>query len=57
MLVVGINDYLDASLKLSYAVPDAKALAAALKEAGQGHYEEVIVTHVLDRRRHRRQAR
>ncbi len=48
VLVVGINDYLDASLKLTYAVPDAKALAAALKDAGQGHYEEVIVTHVLD---------
>jgi hypothetical protein len=48
VLVVGINDYLDATLKLTYAVPDAKSLAAALKEAGQGHYEDVIVTHVLD---------
>ena len=37
------------ALKLTYAVPDAKTLAAALKEAGQGHYEDVIVTHVLDR--------
>ena len=49
VLVVGINDYLDAGLKLTYAVPDAKTLAAALKDAGQGHYEDVIVTHVLDR--------
>ena len=49
VLVVGINDYLDASLKLTYAVPDAKTLAAALKQAGQGHYEDVIVTNVLDR--------
>lgn len=49
VLAVGINDYLDAALRLRYAVPDAKTLAAALKEAGQGHYEDVIVTHVLDR--------
>ena len=52
MLVVGINDYLDGSLKLSYAVPDAKTLADALKAAGQGHYEEVIITYVLDRDAH-----
>ena len=49
VLVVGINDYLDASLKLTYAVPDAKSLASALKDAGRGHYEDVIVTHALDR--------
>lgn len=49
VLVVGINNYLDAALKLTYAVPDAKALAAALKQAGQGYYEDVIITHVLDR--------
>ena len=48
VLVVGINDYLDAALKLRYAVSDAETLAAALKEAGRGHYEDVIVTHVLD---------
>lgn len=48
VLVVGINDYLDATLKLTYAVPDAKTLAEALKQAGQGYYEDVIVTHVLD---------
>ena len=49
VLVVGINDYLDASLKLTYAVPDAKTLAAALTRAGKGHYEDVIVTYALDR--------
>jgi uncharacterized caspase-like protein len=49
VLVVGINNYLDATLKLTYAVPDAKTLAAALEKAGQGHYEDVIVTQVLDR--------
>ncbi|MBO0756895.1 MAG: caspase family protein, partial [Bradyrhizobiaceae bacterium] len=49
VLVVGINDYLDSALKLTYAVPDATALASALKEAGQNYYEDVIVTQVLDR--------
>jgi WD40 repeat protein len=49
VLAVGINDYLDGNLKLTYAVPDASTLAAAFKQAGQGHYEEVIVTRVLDR--------
>ena len=57
VLVVGINDYLDASLKLTYAVPDAKSARRRPEEAGQGHYEDVIVSHVLDRRCHGRQAR
>jgi WD40 repeat protein/uncharacterized caspase-like protein len=48
LLTVGINDYLDAALRLKYAVPDAKALAAAFSEAGGGHYESVLVTNVLD---------
>ncbi len=48
LLTVGINDYLDAALRLKYAVPDAKALAAALSEAGRGHYESVVVTNALD---------
>jgi WD40 repeat protein len=49
VLSVGINDYLDSGLKLTYAVPDADALAAAFKRAGEGQYEDVIVTHVFDR--------
>ena len=48
MLAVGLNDYADAELKLSYAVPDAKALAEALGEAGKGLYEDVEVTLVQD---------
>ena len=48
VLTVGINDYLDGALKLTYAVPDAKTLAAALTQAGGGHYESVHVTSVLD---------
>src|SRR5262249_49187160 len=47
VLAVGINDYLDSGLKLTYAVPDADTLAAAFKRAGEGQYEEVIVTHVF----------
>ena len=36
VLVVGVNDYLDRDLKLTYAVPDADALASGLPgEAGQ----------------------
>jgi WD40 repeat protein len=48
VLAVGINDYWDGKLKLTYAVADAKSLASALKEAGMGLYEGVIVTEVLD---------
>ena len=49
VVVVGINAYLDASLELTYSVPDAKSIAAAFKEAGQGQYEDVSITQVLDR--------
>jgi uncharacterized caspase-like protein len=48
LLAVGINDYLDSALRLKFAVPDAKALAAAFSEAGRGHYESVLVTDALD---------
>jgi hypothetical protein len=47
-LVVGINAYLDAALKLNYAVPDARAIAAALELAGKDHYAEVNVRLALD---------
>ena len=49
VMVVGINDYLDGALKLTYAVPDATTLAKALETAGQNYYQDVIVTKVLDR--------
>jgi hypothetical protein len=48
VLAVGINDYLDAELKLTYAAPDARTLADAIKQAGQGFYEDVVVTQILD---------
>jgi WD40 repeat protein len=48
VLAVGINEYWDGKLKLKYAVPDAKSLGLALREAGGGLYEDVIVTEVFD---------
>ena len=43
-----MNDYFDSRLALSYAVSDARALGAALTRAGQGLYETVNVTYLLD---------
>ena len=48
VLAVGLNDYAEAKFKLAYAVPDAKALAKALTDAGKGVYESVEVTLVQD---------
>ena len=48
VLAAGVNDYFDSRLALSYAVPDARALGAALTKAGRGLYEAVNVTYLLD---------
>jgi hypothetical protein len=48
VLAVGINDYWDGELKLTFVVPDAESLASPLKQAGKRLYEDVIVTEVLD---------
>ncbi|MCK1389020.1 caspase family protein [Bradyrhizobium sp. 21] len=48
VLAVGVNDYYDSRLNLSYAVPDARALGDALKQAGGSLYESVEVISVLD---------
>lgn len=48
VLAVGVNDYYDSRLKLSYAVPDAKSLGEAMKQAGGSLYQSVDVTSVLD---------
>jgi hypothetical protein len=48
VLAVGVNDYWDSRLKLSFAVPDAKALAEAMTKAAGGLYQSVEVTQVLD---------
>ena len=48
VLAIGINDYWDGTLRLNFAVPDAKALADGLRQAGEGIYEKVEVRPVLD---------
>lgn len=48
VLAVAVNDYWDSRLKLSYAVPDATALADAFRKTGSGLYASVEVTTVLD---------
>jgi uncharacterized caspase-like protein len=50
VLAIGVNDYWDSRLKLAYAVPDARALGAALATAGAGLYGEgkVKVTTLTD---------
>jgi uncharacterized caspase-like protein len=50
VIAVGINAYNDPVFpKLSYAVDDAKGFGAAVRAAGQGLYDTVDVTYVLDR--------
>jgi WD40 repeat protein len=48
VMAVGVNDYYDGRLKLSYAVPDATAIAEGFRKAGTGLYANVDVTTVLD---------
>jgi WD40 repeat protein len=48
LVAVAINDYWDGKLKLTYAVPDANSVSAALVLAGKDLFEEVVVTLVLD---------
>ncbi len=49
VMAVGVNDYYDSRLRLSYAVPDATAIAEGFHKAGTGLYAAVDVTTVLDR--------
>jgi WD40 repeat protein len=48
VLAVGVNDYYDSGLRLTYAMPDAAALADGFRKAGAGLYAGVEVTKVLD---------
>jgi WD40 repeat protein len=48
VMAVGVNDYYDSRLRLSYAVPDATAIAEGFRKAGTGLYAAVDVTTVLD---------
>src|SRR5262249_10866061 len=48
-IVFGLNDYTGTGLpSLHYALPDAKVIGAALKEAGKNLYDSVEVTYLLD---------
>jgi hypothetical protein len=49
VMAVGVNDYYDGRLKLSYAVPDATAIAEGFRKAGNGLYANVDVRTVLDK--------
>lgn len=49
VVAVGVNDYYDSRLRLSYAVPDATAIAEGFRKAGSGLYANVDVTTVLDK--------
>jgi WD40 repeat protein len=48
VLAIGVNDYYDGRLKLNFAVPDARSVAASFEKAGTGLYESVITVTVLD---------
>jgi hypothetical protein len=48
VLAVGVNDYWDSRLRLTYAVPDAKAMTDALRRATGDLYQGVDVIEVLD---------
>ena len=48
VLAVGINDYYEGRLKLTYAVPDASALSDALMKAGKNLFADVRARTVLD---------
>jgi WD40 repeat protein len=48
VLSVGVNKYWDGRMWLTYAVPDARAIADALKQAGRSLYRAVEVNEVLD---------
>jgi uncharacterized caspase-like protein len=48
MLVVGINRYRDKALQLNYAVPDGKALIAAVRQAATPLFRELQVIEVFD---------
>jgi len=48
VLAVGVNQYRDRALQLKYAVPDATALAEALRKGGGGVFTGVTITTVAD---------
>lgn len=48
VLAVGINDYWDSRLRLTYAVPDARAIAASFGKAGEELFDAIHVRTIED---------
>lgn len=48
VLAVGVNDYWDSALRLSFAASDARSMGDGLKQAGSKLYERVVIRTVLD---------
>lgn len=48
VLAVGISNYRDVALKLSFAHSDADEMAKALKQRGKGLFKEIYVTSLLN---------
>jgi WD40 repeat protein len=48
VLTVGVNDYWDSRLQLTYAKPDADAVATAFRQAGKDLYKSVKVRELVD---------
>lgn len=48
LLTVGINRYRDRSLRLNFAVPDAKGMVAKLSQSAGDIFQAVHVTEILD---------
>ena len=48
VLSVGVNDYADGRLRLTYATPDARAFGAAIAKAGAGVFTDINVVTLLD---------
>ncbi len=48
VVAVGVNDYWDNQLQLNYAVPDARSLADAFRNAAPQLFDEVHIHTVLD---------
>jgi WD40 repeat protein len=48
VLAIGVNDYWDSRIRLSYAVPDARAIVENMSKAAGGLYQSVETTLVLD---------
>lgn len=50
VLAIGVNEYAKSDLNLRFAVPDARSVAAALREHGEGLFRDVDIRVVPDGR-------